>query len=81
MTSPEFLDAFGNKRYRKWFSAIWEDLRKGEAFPRMRHVQHALVDLIELLDPKHKRYEKTELEYCGGKDSNRQAGMMPRETV
>ncbi|KAF7357353.1 putative lysogenic protein [Mycena sanguinolenta] len=66
MTYPEFCSEWDNlEEFRGWFRAIEADLRlEGQDFRRMRHVQNALIDLVEVLDPKKERYGQATLERC-----------------
>ncbi|KAJ6579303.1 hypothetical protein B0H10DRAFT_2100499 [Mycena sp. CBHHK59/15] len=71
MTYAEFCDEWdANERFRKWFDQIEADLQmlvtpEGRKYDwRMRRVQNALVDLVELLDPKAERYAETTLRRC-----------------
>ncbi|KAJ6528141.1 hypothetical protein B0H19DRAFT_1007001 [Mycena capillaripes] len=66
MTYPEFCSEWDNlEGFRNWFQAIEADLRlEQQDFRRMRQVQNALIDLIEVLDPKKERYGETTLKRC-----------------
>ncbi|KAJ6495040.1 hypothetical protein C8R45DRAFT_1133212 [Mycena sanguinolenta] len=66
MTYPEFCSEWDNlEEFRNWFRAIEADLRLEEQdFLRMRRVQNALVDLVEVLDPKKELYGEKTLKRC-----------------
>ncbi|KAJ6470376.1 hypothetical protein C8R45DRAFT_1165943 [Mycena sanguinolenta] len=66
MTYPEFCREWDNfEDFRNWFRAIEADLRlEGQDFRRMPHVQNALADLVDVLDPKKERYGEATLKRC-----------------
>ncbi|KAJ6528840.1 hypothetical protein B0H19DRAFT_1193985, partial [Mycena capillaripes] len=66
MTYPEICSEWDNlEGFRNWFQAIEADLRLEEQdFRRMRQVQNALIDLVEVLDPKKERYGEATLKRC-----------------
>jgi hypothetical protein len=55
-----FVDAFGDPKFSRWFcgldAGISEIASLSESFPsRLRDLQHALVDLMDVLDPEAER--------------------------
>lgn len=52
-----------NESFRRWFKKLEDDINKLAASPleygeRLEHLQHALIDLIDYLDPECVRFEK-----------------------
>ncbi|KAJ7894116.1 hypothetical protein B0H13DRAFT_2339329 [Mycena leptocephala] len=80
MTYVEFCSKWDtDEEFKKWVRVI-KGLIDGDLV-RMRHVQHALVDLVELLDPNRERYAETTLARCtirGGQNSQGGTGMTMR---